>query len=94
MSARLAQFIDGALDRSFDESSILGTVAGDRVPTQSYVGRSVPALQDEGLQAALLPERIVRGVTEKIVNTGLPDSSLDRVDDRRHAAMEFSRDLD
>jgi hypothetical protein len=31
---------------------------------------------------------------EKIVDAGFPDSGLDRVDDRRHPAMEFSRDFD
>ena len=64
------------------------------VPFQADVRRPVAALQDQRLQTPLLAESIIRGVAKKIVHACLPDSALDRVDDRGHSPVEFARHVE
>ena len=51
----------------------------------------MPGLEDESLQSPLVAERIVGGVAQQIVHSGLPDAGLDSLDDCGHPAVKFPR---
>jgi len=69
-------------------------VSHDGIPVQPHVGGSVFALQNQSLQSPLLAERVIRGISEKVVHTFLPDARLHSIDDGSHASVKFARHID
>ena len=76
------------------ELSIGGGVSHDGIPMQPHVGRPVFALQHQGLQTPALAERVIRGISQKVMHALLPYANLDSIDDGGHAPVELARHID